>query len=305
MKRLEISGVSKSYGRAPNRVEALRNVTLDVNAGEVVSILGLNGAGKTTLVKILAGLIDPDSGTIRLDGSDDRTGRSYRKTIGAVFEGNRNIYWRLTAFENLEYFSVLRGLSLRQARQRSDEMLELFRLKDKRKTIAAHLSRGMQQRLSVAISMVHRPELLVLDEPTLGVDIENMMQLVESLRALAASGIAIVVTSHQYDVVKLMADRIALLVAGKLAAMETKAQFLASTARNAYQLQLASALDAQRAAQLALLGVEVADTTLRFPVETLYPVLDLLRPLSIASLSCGEDDLGKIFLERVRDFEHA
>ncbi|MHB1059185.1 MAG: ABC transporter ATP-binding protein [Rhodanobacter sp.] len=304
MRELELIGLCKSYSSGRQTVTALDDVSLTVRSGEIVSILGLNGAGKTTLVKIIAGLIDPDRGRVRLDGSEDPSRRQYRKRIGAVFEGNRNIYWRLTSFENLEYFGVLRGLSVRRARVRARQMLSLFQLEDKRSTIAAHLSRGMQQRLAVAISMVHEPELLVLDEPTLGVDIENVISLVDALKALSANGVGIVVTSHQFDVVKMVADRIALIVGGRLVASETKAEFLASANMQTYSLQVGEPMDPARASQLHALGVQVEEQVVHFSSHELYAVLDIIRPLSIASLSSNQDDLTKTFLERIKDYAH-
>lgn len=305
VRELRVANVGKTYGKGSGSVPALTDISLSVRSGEILSILGLNGAGKTTLVKILAGLIEPDTGQVSLDGSLDPGRTAYRKRIGAVFEGNRNIYWRLSAFENLEYFGVLRGLPIRRARTRADAMLGLFGLEDKRATIAAHLSRGMQQRLAVAISMVHEPEMLVLDEPTLGVDIENVLALVESLKGLARSGIAIVVTSHQFDVVKMIADRIALIVEGRLAGVETKQEFLASTGRHMCTLVLDGDVEPHREDQLAALGVTLEERTLRFPGDALYPVLDLVRPLPIVSLASGEADLAQVFLERIRGYAHA
>lgn len=305
MRELEIVGLSKAYRSSGGAVVALEDISLNVRRGEIVSVLGLNGAGKTTLVKIIAGLIEPDNGHVRLDGMEDPTRSRYRKCIGAVFEGNRNIYWRLTTFENLEYFGVLRGLSLKRARERANQMVSLFQLESKRSTVAAHLSRGMQQRLAVAISMVHEPELLVLDEPTLGVDIENVISLVASLKELSQAGVAIVVTSHQFDVVKMVADRIALIVAGRLVALESKAEFLASVNKGGYSMQVREPIDGTRVDQLRALGVRFEEPWLHFPEQALYAVIDVIRPLPITSLNSIEDDLTKVFLERIKDHAHA
>ncbi|RUL69176.1 ABC transporter ATP-binding protein [Dyella choica] len=305
MRELKIVGLSKTYRSNGKAITALEDVSLNVRGGEIVSVLGLNGAGKTTLVKTIAGLIEPDKGSVQLDDADDPTRSRYRKRIGAVFEGNRNIYWRLTAFENLEYFGVLRGLSLRRSQERARQMLSVFQLESKRSTIAAHLSRGMQQRLAVAISMVHEPELLVLDEPTLGVDIENVLALVASLKELSAAGVAIVVTSHQFDVVKMVADRIALIVAGKLVALESKADFIASVNKGGYSMQVGAPLDAARMDQLRALGVRLEESWLHFPEQALYAVIDIVRPSPITSLNSMEDDLTKVFLERIKDYAHA
>ena len=307
MSELQVINVSKSYGQSSDegRVVALQNLTLSIKKGEILAVLGLNGAGKTTLVKILSGLITPDTGTVRLEGMEKTSSPEYLKKIGAVFEGNRNIYWRLTAYENLQYFGVLRGLSIKRARLRAYEMLKLLKLVDKKDTTAQHLSRGMQQRLAVGISLIHDPEVIVLDEPTLGVDIENVLQIVEALKSLSRQGVTIILTSHQLDVVKMLADRIALLVGGKLAALETRSAFLARTDRGTYTLELLDKLDDSRCAKLLALGVESEEQQLWFATDLFYEVLDVLKPLRIASLNCGEEDFARIFLERVKEHEHA
>jgi len=147
-----------------------------VQKSEVVGLLGPNGAGKTTTIKCLAGLIKPTSGEIYLDGIDAL--RDQKRALGrvaAVLEGNRNIYWRLTPRENLEFFGGLQGLPLRRVRSYIDEheLLELFDLKGKVNTPARKLSRGMQQKLAVACALVKQTEVLLLDEPTLGLDVET------------------------------------------------------------------------------------------------------------------------------------
>lgn len=306
MNELEVLKVSKCYGRPSDarQISALDDVTLSVRKGEILAVLGLNGAGKTTLVKILSGLITPDAGVVRLKGLERTSSSQYLKNIGAVFEGNRNIYWRLTAFENLQYFGVLRGLSMRHATRRANEMLELFKLTDKRNVIAAHLSRGMQQRLAVGISLVHGPEVLVLDEPTIGVDIENVLQIVETLTQLSRQGITIILTSHQMDLVEMLADRIALLVNGKLVALETRSEFLAKIDRNACVLSLLEGLDTVRCEKLRSLGVVCEEQLLRFPSTSLYEVMDVLRPLQVGSLSCGDEDFTQVFLQRVKEYEN-
>lgn len=304
---LQINAVSKFYAAkaGTSSVQALRDVSLTLNGGEILAVLGLNGAGKTTLVKILSGLIRPNTGSIRLDDISSASSAAYLKRIGAVFEGNRNIYWRMTAFENLQYFAVLRGLSFRRARQRSNEMLSLFRLEEKRGAVAAHLSRGMQQRLAVAIALVHEPEVVILDEPTLGVDVENVLQIVETLKLLSTRGIAIVLTTHHLDVVRMLAGRIALLVSGRVAALESMAAFLARSASHSYSLDLAEPLDAQRQAKLNALDVAVDNTQLRFGPDALYDVIDALRPLRVGSLQYCEEDFVRSFLHRIKDYRDA
>ncbi|HTP40663.1 MAG TPA: ABC transporter ATP-binding protein [Steroidobacteraceae bacterium] len=307
MHALQVEAVSRCYAAkgAAAPLQALREVSLTLHPGEILAVLGLNGAGKTTLVKVLSGLIRPDSGAIRLGAISSASTRAYLQRIGAVFEGNRNIYWRLTAFENLHYFALLRGLGLRRARQRALEMLALFGLAERRATLAAHLSRGMQQRLAVAIALVHEPAVVLLDEPTLGVDLENVLQIVATLKLLRERGIAIVLTSHQLDVVRMLADRIALLVGGRVAALESLGTFLARSASHSYTLELAEPIDAARQQRLGALGVTQEQSRLRFGPAVLYDVIDALRPLRVGSLQYCEADLASGFLSRIRDYRDA
>ncbi len=306
MDTVDVIGVSKTYrvqGHAP--IPALREVSLSIHGGEILAILGLNGAGKTTLVKMLSGLVAPDSGRILVGGVESTARRSYLGRVGAVFEGNRNIYWRLTPFENIEYFGVLRGLSIRRARARANELLERFKLGDKRNAICAHLSRGMQQRLAIAISLVHEPGIIILDEPTIGVDVENVLEIVEHLKSLAASGITVVVTSHQLDVVRMLADRVALLVGGRLVATQPIDEFMRRSERAPYCLQLEEELDDARAGRLRELGVEHGGSQLHFPAEGLYDILDVLKPLRIGALNAATHDFSRIFMDRVKEYESA
>lgn len=306
MKSLELISVSKAYstGLSGPKIQALHGVSFAMQPGEILTVLGRNGAGKTTLVKILAGLIDPDRGRVLMDGVVDVRSPRARRRTGVLLEGNRNIYWRLSAWENIEYFGVLRGLRCRDAREQAERLLERFGLTDKSCTIAAKLSRGMQQRLALAISVVHRPEILVLDEPTLGVDVENVLEIIALLKSLAKDGAAILVTSHQLDFVKQVAERIALLAAGRLIALETQREFLGHSLDGQYVLEMSGDISEQITAQLAAMGVRVAGRTISFPQSLLYPVLDCVRPLPIGCLRSEGDDLTAVFLHRTRTVEH-
>lgn len=172
MSILEVCNLQKTYQQRGKRIEALRGVSFNINAGEVLAFLGPNGAGKTTSIKMIAGLIQPDSGSVRIAGCDPQRNPQALRSLGAVLEGSRNLYWRLTPQENLEYFGVLRGSSPKATHQQAMRLLERFGLMHKRRTPVKALSRGMQQKLAIAVALVHKPQLLLLDEPTLGLDVE-------------------------------------------------------------------------------------------------------------------------------------
>ena len=131
---LDAEHLQKSYGRGKRRFEAVRDVSLRIRAGEVLAFLGPNGAGKTTTIKMIGGLVRPDAGQVRIAGLAPHRQSAALKRVGAVLEGNRNLYWRLTPLENIEYFGGLRQVPRRLARQRGEQLLEQFGLGDKRKT---------------------------------------------------------------------------------------------------------------------------------------------------------------------------
>jgi ABC-2 type transport system ATP-binding protein len=185
VKALEVDSLRKTFRYGNKLVEAVRSVSLSLASGEVLAFLGANGAGKTTTIKMIAGLIRPDAGQVRIAGVDPHSNSQALQMLGAVLKGNRNLYWRLTPEENLEYFGVLKGLSCREARRRGRVLLERFGLLSKCHTTVQTLSRGMQQKLAIAVALIHQPQLLLLDEPTLGLDVDVMRSLTSLTRQLA------------------------------------------------------------------------------------------------------------------------
>ena len=170
---MSVEGLSKTYRTRSGPVRALEDVTFSVGTNQIVGLLGANGAGKTTTIKSICGLVRPTAGRIVLDGVDAlRSPRAAARRVAAVLEGNRTVYWRLSVRENLEYFAALRGLRRKDVRSRISELIERFHLEDKASTRAMRLSRGMQQKLALACAVLPATPLLLLDEPTLGLDVE-------------------------------------------------------------------------------------------------------------------------------------
>ena len=200
MKVLEVNNLSKGYRVNGKYFEAVRQVSLTLDQGEVLAFLGPNGAGKTTTIKTIAGLVEPNGGSVSVAGLNPHKNPQALRYVGAVLEGNRNLYWRLTSEENLEYFGVLKGLTRRQARRKGRELLERFELTPKRRTTVQMLSRGMQQKLAIATALIHQPKLLLLDEPTLGLDVEATQTVKVLVKEIAQEGCAILLTTHQLDI---------------------------------------------------------------------------------------------------------
>lgn len=215
---IEVKGLSKTYKSRAKTTQALQNINLTVKSGEIVCILGHNGAGKTTLIKSICGLLNPGEGAVYLNGKAVHENLSYaHRKCGAVLEGSRNIYYYLTAYENLRYFGLLNGLKQREIDEKADKYLELFDLKQFRDVPANSFSRGMQQKVAIIIALMKNPEALLLDEPTLGLDIISSDAVIEVLHRLAAAGErSILITTHDVHLIERLNSRLVFMNHGQI-----------------------------------------------------------------------------------------
>lgn len=302
MKILEAQGLRKTYRRGQQTVEAVRSVDLAIAPGQILAFLGPNGAGKTTTIKMIAGLIRPDSGSVAIAGRNPHRDANALRQLGAVLEGNRNLYWRLTPLENLEYFGVLRGLSRRDARHQGRELLERFELSAKRDTAVQNLSRGMQQKVAIAVALVHQPKLLLLDEPTLGLDVEATQTVKTLVREIAASGCAILLTTHQLDIAEELSDRVAIIRSGHVITEQSTQDLVRQFAGASYTVEWDGELSSQQREQLAAQGMVMEGHRLFVRgSEALYEALDCLRPLPIFQIKKDAADLTEVFLKLVQE----
>ena len=223
---LEISGLTKTY-RGSKRMgpkEALKNIDLTIPRGSIFGLLGPNGAGKSTLINILAGLVIKTSGTARICGFEvDEQTRAARSAIGVVPQ-ELNLDAFFTPRELMEMQAGLYGVPKKE--RRTDELLAAVELTDKANAYARTLSGGMRRRLMVAKAMVHNPMVLVLDEPTAGVDVELRKSLWAYVRKLNAAGTTILLTTHYLEEAQELCDRIAIINHGELVANDTKQNLL-------------------------------------------------------------------------------
>lgn len=302
MNILEAHHLRKAYPDSKKPLVAVQDVSLSIAPREVLAFLGPNGAGKTTTIKMIAGLILPDAGTVRVAGRDPHRDPWALRSIGAVLEGNRNVYWRLTPQENLEYFGVLRGLSRKLARQRSRELLERFDLIEKRRAQVQKLSRGMQQKLAIAVALIHDPQLLLLDEPTLGLDVEATQSVKQLVREIAQEGRAILLTTHQLDIAEELSDRVAIINRGEIVVEQPTSELIREFSGTTYTIELAEHPTTDQISKVEALGGTVDDRLIYVrDSELLYPVLDILRPLPIVRLERDEANLTEIFLKFLRE----
>ncbi len=208
--------------RRPLEVEAVRGITFEVEQGELFGLLGPNGAGKTTTIKMLITLLLPTSGEARVLGMDVvREMRALRKRIGYVFGGDRGLYERLSAYDNLRYFAELYGVTGRHQRARIEEVLELVGLSGREKERVEGYSRGMRQRLHIARGIIHDPEVVFLDEPTIGVDPVGARELRATISGLIGAGKTVLLTTHYMFEADTLCDRVAVIARGKLVAQGT------------------------------------------------------------------------------------
>lgn len=308
---LAVDGLTKTYrSRTRGEVHALEGVTFSVGAGEILGLLGPNGAGKTTAIKSILGLVRADAGSVVVDGVDAiASRRAALERMTAVLEGNRTVYWRLNVRENLEFFGALRGMRPREVRADIASLVSRFHLDDKAETPAMKLSRGMQQKLALACAVLPKTPLLLLDEPTLGLDVGTSHELRAYLRSLADDdGRAILLSSHDMHVVKDVCDRVVVINGGRVVADDTIERLLSLFRARAFRVVLTA--DVNDAVHHALVdrfeivrrdGPNTLEVALRDSAD-LYDLIDQLRTagLTIETINSVEPDLEEIFLKIVK-----
>ncbi len=198
-------------------VLAIDGIDLRIDRGQFFSLLGPNGAGKTTMVRILCTLLLPDGGSCRVAGYDVvGDPRAVRRSIGVSIRGERSVYWKLTGRQNLDYFASLYGLSRAVSSSRIEEVAEIVGLADRMDDYVENYSMGMKQRLAIGVSLVHRPPVLLLDEPTIGLDPNGAHALRSLLKELCEQqGVTILYTTHYMPEAEELSDRLAIINFGK------------------------------------------------------------------------------------------
>lgn len=209
------------FGKQSQVIEAVKDISFDVNKGELFVMVGPNGAGKTTTMKILTTLLLPTSGRVSVLGLDvTRQSRDLKKRIGFVFGGERGLYWRLSGKDNLKYFATLYGIPKAIAQDRISSLLEVVGLKERQDSRVEQYSRGMKQRLHLARGLLNDPEVLFLDEPTLGLDPVAARDIRKMIRTIVDDGKTVFMTTHYMFEADELADRVAVVQKGEIVALE-------------------------------------------------------------------------------------
>ncbi|HEV8504053.1 MAG TPA: ATP-binding cassette domain-containing protein [Chitinophagaceae bacterium] len=245
---ISVKNVTKKF----KEVTAVDDVSFDVSAGEIFAFLGPNGAGKSTTIKMLTTLLKPTGGSLFLSGHDvNKEQDEARKVFGIVFQ-DPSLDDELTAFENMQLHAVLYGLDRKTMNQRTEELLQLVELWDRRNSIVKTFSGGMKRRLEIARGLLHHPRILFLDEPTLGLDAQTRNLLWNYVQKLnEKEGMTIFFTTHYLEEAEAIANRIAIIDHGKLVAMG-----------DAEHLKNQTSTDSLEEAYLELTGKTVRDETL-------------------------------------------
>src|SRR5688572_4174853 len=246
-KALHIEGLVKRY---PTGVVALHGVSLEIEDGEFFGLLGPNGAGKSTLIHCTTGLAQPTAGKIRVFGHDAIDHYAEARQAVGLAPQELNLDWFLTVQETLDYHAGYFGMPKRERRERAEELLEVFSLTGKRDERTRTLSGGMKRRLILARALMHRPRLLILDEPTAGVDIELRLELWHYVQRINSEGTTILLTTHYLEEAEQLCDKIAFINDGQVVATGTSeelaSEFSVSSLEDAY-LELVGRKELSRA----------------------------------------------------------
>jgi ABC-2 type transport system ATP-binding protein len=201
---------------------AVDGVSLKIPQGEVFGLLGPNGAGKTTTIRMLCTLLEPTSGTALINGYDiQKQASRVRQSLGTVLAGDRSIYWKMTGRENLEYFAALYHIQPKIAKQRINELLERMELVGRADELVEKYSTGMKQRIAISKALIARPPILLLDEPTLGLDPQAARMVRELIAILRDEGHTVLLTTHYMEEADQLSDRIGIIDNGKIIALDT------------------------------------------------------------------------------------
>jgi len=299
---LEARGLRKSF----KDLVAVKGVSFHIAEGETYGLLGPNGAGKTTTISMVCGLLERDAGEVRVDGREIRTTSTDAKAAIGYVPQDIAIYPDLTARENLAFFGSLYGMTGKGLAARVDEVLETIGLKERAKDRSAEFSGGMKRRLNIGIGLLHKPRLLMLDEPTVGVDPQSRNAILESVEQLSAEGMAVLYTTHYMEEAERLCNRVGIIDEGEIKAEGTRAELVRLVGeRDKVRLGASgnlpaalAALQAVPAVQSASVGEERIDLILDGADRALPALLQAAAGagVSVHSVEVEEPNLEAVFL---------
>jgi len=306
---ITITNLSKTYyQRKEVQIHAVKDICLGIPAGCIFGFLGPNGAGKTTTIKMICGLVQPTTGNILVNGQDVYRRRfAAMKQIGAVLEGTRNIHWPLSAWDNMIYFGHLKGMWGKSLSRRAEQLLKEMELWDRRDDLVRVFSRGMQQKVAVACALIADPPIILLDEPTLGLDVHAARTVKNLVVSMAKDyGKTVLLTTHQLDMAQDVCDRVAIIIKGQIITNQPVAELLDLFRKEYYQIKVSGTLPANIDFGVDGMKVEEKDDTIQIsrPIsgqDDLYGFIEKLRSfnLNLVSVDRAEPNLEEIFIHLV------
>jgi ABC-2 type transport system ATP-binding protein len=299
---ISVESLEKKFGEKT----AVSSISFQVQKGEIFGLLGPNGAGKTTTISMLTGLISPDKGTISINGAPfDRANNCLKREIGVVPQ-SLAIYPTLTARDNLNFFGRIYGLTGRKLKERIDKVLEIVMLKDRADDIVEQFSGGMKRRLNLAVALIHEPQILFLDEPTVGVDPQSRNAIFETIQSLKS--LTIIYTTHYMEEAERLCQRVAIMDAGKIIALDTPSELCNIVAAGFFragisQVDMNPAFIDSLSTIPSINKIDVKDSVLEIEAhplqESLVKFMDMVNKqgVHLSSLNVFESNLESVFLK--------
>lgn len=291
MSIVEINNLVKIYGKDHRAVDG---VSLKLEKGKMYGLLGPNGAGKSTLINVLVGLYKPNEGSVSIFGANSGDIKKYADKLGYVPQ-NIAIYDNLTAYENVEFFAGIYGYKGNENKKRCEEVLSFVGLLEYKNTLAKNFSGGMQRRLNIACALVNQPELIIFDEPTVGIDPQSRNHILESIIELNKKGVTVIYTSHYMEEVERLCNYIYIMDDGKIIAEGSKEKLLLDGQNRTIRVILSNnSIDKAKNIYNGL----VKDNVLVFEDRDLDSIIDELRSYNIKFVEIKNDsnNLEQLFL---------
>ena len=235
---ITVRNLQKTYGSHP----AVNGITFSIARGEIFGLLGPNGAGKTTTISMLSGLLEPSGGSVMVDGMDLAQNLARMKAKIGLVPQDLALYPTLSARDNLTFFAQIYGLRGKHLRQRVDAVLEMVQLADRADDPVDTYSGGMKRRINLAAGLLHQPDILFLDEPTVGVDPQSRNAIFESIQALNRGGLTILYTTHYMEEAQRLCHRVAIIDRGQIVALDTPANLIRQVGEGILRLEIADGL---------------------------------------------------------------
>ncbi|MCL2398667.1 MAG: ABC transporter ATP-binding protein [Defluviitaleaceae bacterium] len=301
---LEVNRITKIFGKGDRSVVANKDISLSIPKGSIVGFLGANGAGKTTLVKIICNLITPTGGNVILHGKDvHKTPHIAHEKIGVMLEGARNLYNFLSLDENMQYFSLLNKLDTDNFLKNKKYLLDVFDLSDKSKTVVNELSRGMQQKAALIIALLKEPDLLILDEPTLGLDITSQITMKEVLKnSISKKENTLIICTHDLSVVNEVCEKVCIFNKGELKVYDSINSLKNESAYNNYSVVVKKSEKIMTyVSSQNIQNKEEGESYIEMNISNLEDLLSITAPNEIIKIEKNINNIEKLLTELAGD----